>query len=103
MRKSTPLESALSNDPIREFERLSGKDYKLNNDTENKAMLGLAILRNEQKHEIIKSSGDTTFSMSGEEYQANIEDFGFELIYEEPFTATPTRLWLPSSQRVESQ
>jgi len=87
MRKSTPVEQVLLNDPIAEFERLSGKDYKLNNDDENKAMLSLAMLRNEQKHDILESSGDTTFSMSGEDYQANIEDFGFELIYEEPFTA----------------
>ena len=88
MRKSTSLESALSNDPIAEFERLSGKRWNENTDEDNKAMLGLAAIRNTQKHEIIKSSGDTTFSMSGEEYQANIEDFGFELIYEESFTAT---------------
>lgn len=87
MRK-TPLEQALSNDPISEFEQLSGKDYKLNNDEDNMAMLGLAMIRNQQKHEIIKSAGDTTFSMSGEDYQANIEDFGFELVYEESFTAT---------------
>lgn len=81
------LESALSNDPIAEFERISGKRWQENTNEDNKAMLGLAMLRNNQKHEIIKSAGDTTFSMSGEEYQANIEDFGFELIYEEHFTA----------------
>ena len=88
MRETTPVEKALSNDPIREFETLSGKSYKMNNDTENKAMLGLAMIRNKQKADLLKEENDTTFTMTGDEYQANKEEFAFEVIYEEAFVAT---------------
>ena len=74
-------------DPIREWEELTGKDYKQNSEEDNKSLMGHFFAHNTVKNQLVTESGDTTFSMSGEDYQKNIEDFGFELIYQEDFTA----------------
>jgi hypothetical protein len=86
MRKTTPLEHALQSDPISEFEHISGHDYHENSDAENMGMLGLAMLHNEHKDDLLRQANDTRFSMSADEYARNIEEFGFKNIYSEPFT-----------------
>ena len=85
MRKTTPLEHALSLDPIHEFEKVTGKHYRENTDAENRALLAFAMDFNTQKAALIERAGDTTFSMDAEAYAANITAFGFREIYTEPF------------------
>lgn len=87
MRPTTPLEKVLSTDAIHEFEQRTGKSYRENNDAENMAMLAFHMRHNDAKCDLLKQAGDTTFSMSGDEYAANIEAFGFREVYSEPFTA----------------
>lgn len=79
------LDKILKTDPISEFEKIYGKDYKTNTEEDNKNMLGVAIHHNMMKEASLSTAGDTTFCMSGDDYQRNIEDFGFELIYQEDF------------------
>lgn len=87
MRRTTELERALATDPIMDFEARTRKSYRDNNEAENRAMLASCIGFNLYKEKLLKQAGDTAFSMSGEEYAANIEAFGFVEVYSEPFTA----------------
>jgi len=82
------LNELLNTDPIREFEKTTGHSYKSNSKDEDMDMLGFHLFLNSMKNEAVERAGDTTFSMSGEDYAANIMDFGFELIYREDFEGT---------------
>lgn len=86
MRKATDLEKILSTDPISEFEQISGKEYKQNSAFENLAMMGFHLRHNQEKERLLFQSNDTTFSMSMDDYEQNIEDYGFVQIYGEQFT-----------------
>lgn len=87
VRQITELEQALSTVSITEFEQISGKHYRENTEAENLDMLGFSIGFNQYKKELLQRAGDTTFVMSGDDYAANIEAFGFREVYSEQFMA----------------
>lgn len=86
MRESTPLEKAMSTDPILEFEQISGKSYKDNTEEDNVAMMGYALARTSEKHELLKQANDTFHGMRVDDYVKNITEFGFVEVYSESFT-----------------
>lgn len=78
------IAQALAFDPLSAAEKLTGTSYK---EDEATSMLGLAMHldHNHRKDALLRSTGDTTFSMPFDEHLAVFIDMGFEEVYREDF------------------
>ena len=80
------IEEALRQDPIADAERIVGQGWK---DDESVGWLGMDLQKrkSEALGRMLTTTGDTTFSMSVEEYASALDRFGFHEVYREPFRA----------------
>jgi len=76
------LNDMLNFDPLHEAERITGKSYKEDEGTSGIGLL-LQIAHSKSKNEILKSQGETTFSMEWGEWQRAIFNMGFIKVYQD--------------------
>lgn len=73
-------------DPIVIAEKLTGKSYKKDNNT-NLLGLSLQMEKNKILNELMDKSDDTKFRETTEEYLKKVTDFGFEVVLTEEFNS----------------
>ena len=73
------LKNILSFDALSEAEKITGKSYKDDKDTESLGLF-MHITANKMKHDVLSSIDDTCFSETESEYLRKVTDFGFKLI-----------------------
>lgn len=71
-------------DPLSLAEDLSGRSYKKDKATSSLGFF-LHIKKGEQMREMLSKAGDTQFSNTVSDYLRITGDFGFEVVYKEPF------------------
>lgn len=85
MSKEDSIEDLINFDPLHEAEKITGKSYKEDEDTDRLG-LSLAISNNVRKEKILRNLGDTSFSMEMEDYMEVITNIGFDIVYTEEFS-----------------
>ena len=81
------ISAALRFDPLAEAERLTGKSHKDDAATSSLGF-GLALIHNQEKEALLRSTADSHFNMAFAETVALYADLGFDQVYREQFTGS---------------
>ena len=80
------IKEALEFDAIYECEKVFGnKHHSEFTEEENKFSLGVFMLNNKRKEELLKEANDTHFGMTWDEFESIVTSNGFKIGYEERF------------------
>ncbi len=82
--KTEDIKKVLALDPLAEAEKFTGKSYKEDQGTSDLGML-MHLGHVRKKENLLKSIGDTTFSMSVIDYLKVVTEFGFKELLVEDF------------------
>lgn len=92
--RAEQIEEALNFDALSHAEKLTGRSYKSDHDTEQLG-LGLHLAHGERKRDLLRSAGDTYWAQPMLEWIGVVEALGFELVHVEPIPTTQDvfRIW----------